>query len=120
MAFGVEVGRNQSSRKAKRKKGWEVGNETACTECPLFISPILQTQTCLNAAYAIEHILKLFENIFLNVEAVITKVVVLELGVLHAIIIMSIYLSSENVVGIISTSRCRLFFFWIHMGRGKR
>ena len=118
MAFGVEVGRNQSTRKAKRKKGGEVGNETACTKCPPFISPILQTQTCLNAACAIEHIWKLFEHVFLNLEAVISKVVVLEMGVLHATIIMSIYLSSENVVGI--TSRCRLFFFWIHMGRGKR
>ena len=90
-------------------------------KCPLCISPILQTQTCLNAACAIEYILKLFELFFLNLEAVIIKVVVvLEMGVLHAIIMMLIYLSTVNIVGIILTSRCRLFFFWIHMERGKR
>ena len=44
----------------------------------------------------------------------------MEMGVLHAIIMMLIYLSTENVVGIMSTSRCRLFFFRIHMGRGKK
>ena len=67
-----------------------------CTICPFCIIPsILETQTCLMliAACAIEHILKLFELLFLNLDAVITKVVGMEMGVLHAIVIMSIYLS---------------------------
>ena len=64
----------------------------SCTKCPLCIPPILQTQTtCLIAACAIKH--KLLELLFLNLEAVITKkVVMMEMGVLHAIIPMFIYI----------------------------
>ena len=34
--------------------------------------------------------------------------------------LMLTFLSRKNILVLITTSRCRLFFFWLHVGRGTR